>query len=930
MVNTQQTIAATFTDKVFTVAINKTSYPYHFENAEGEAAGLTVDLWRLWAEKQKVEVDFKVMKWPQTLSSLADGSVDIHGGLSKTQQRIKHYDFTSAFFHQKNYIFVHRDYHVRRMEELRPFAIGIVKDSSHVDIIKNQYPELILKYYDSRFALFDAALSGEIVAFTNLDKISNNYPQYREVSQLFPAYKRLLFNKGDYTSAVKKGNTALLAFIEQGMAKISRTERSDIEKKWLGIDKKSDTLILMFSPEFPPFMTVSTSGLAQGLFIDMWRIWSEYSGQSIEFIPQSFDNASEMLASGGADIHIGFPDLSFTQGALTLYPALSAAMQVYQADIKCYVSKDRINNTANTKGMKLGIYKNIPNIENLRLLFPDNELVFYTNFKTMVQHAESGKIDGLLGAKDIMESRLSMANVQHEFMALPDSFYTANLYAVTANNNEKLAEIIKNGFALIPDEALINLERRWLSQDSKGYFKHSKQKAQLTEEEKNWIANHREIRIGVNKNWMPVEFINEDGNVGGINADINALVEQRTGINFTYVAFDNWQQMLEALMQQNIDILASATETQARKEHILFTDSYWDMPWVVIHSKQRGKRQRLEDFYGSELAIVKGYHLVDKIRAEQPNISLRLVDTHEEGLLAVQTGAVEGFIENIASASELIRRESLVTLTMSIIEDLNIDKNSYAIRKDWPLLQSIINKGLATISATERKEIYEHWFEINLETGLDKNVVLRVSLQVGAIIVIIIVVIVFWNRRLYVEVETRKALEEKMKHMAMHDELTGLPNRLLLKDRINHGINYHRRQDRLMAVLFIDLDGFKTVNDTHGHDVGDELLILVAERLSGCIRSSDTVVRFGGDEFVLLLTELHNKNEAAFVAEKVLKLVQQPFELSSGEENIGCSIGIAMFPSDGESETELLKIADTLMYRVKAAGKNHYVFNADN
>ena len=109
--------------------------------------------------------------------------------------------------------------------------------------------------------------------------------------------------------------------------------------------------------------------------------------------------------------------------------------------------------------------------------------------------------------------------------------------------------------------------------------------------------------------------------------------------------------------------------------------------------------------------------------------------------------------------------------------------------------------------------------------------------------------------------------------------------------------------------------------------VFDELLIEVATRLTGCVRESDTVVRFGGDEFVLLLTGLHYQDEAAYVADKVLKLIQQPIKLPEVTATIGCSIGIAMFPDDGDSDNELLKIADSLMYDVKAAGKNHYAFN---
>ena len=130
----------------------------------------------------------------------------------------------------------------------------------------------------------------------------------------------------------------------------------------------------------------------------------------------------------------------------------------------------------------------------------------------------------------------------------------------------------------------------------------------------------------------------------------------------------------------------------------------------------------------------------------------------------------------------------------------------------------------------------------------------------------------------------------------------------------------------MMAVLFIDLDGFKLINDTYGHNVGDELLVILAKRLQECIRMSDTVARFGGDEFIILLTGLNSKDEAALVAQKVLSQVQTPIQLSACTADVGASIGIAMYPEDAGSEIELLKIADSLMYQVKYSGKNSYSF----
>ncbi len=910
--------------QTYSIAINQTSYPYHFENEQGQPDGIMVDLWKLWAKKQGVNIEFKHSNWQATIDHVKQGDIDIHAGLMATEKRSDSLAFTRTFFKQNSYVIVHRDLNISTIEQLLPYTIGIVKGSSHIEHFIQLHPKLNIRTYENRFALFDAALRGEIVAFTNLDKLSNNYPRHQEIQTEFPLYKRMEFHQGNYVGAVARKNAALLTFVEQGLEKITAQEKSAIEKKWLGVDKKNNVLVLAFTPELPPYMAISPTGMPQGLFIDIWRLWSEQMGLKIEFVPIAMTDAVEIINQGGADIHIAYPEVSQVMNALLV------AHQVYSVASNVFVSNriPNITHIAELAGKKVGVFDTAPYKNSIIEQFPEVEFISYKGYSNILKAAELGEVDAMIGAVENMNAQLIQVNMHSAFYRLKQNAFTANIFTLTQKNNTRLAEMIREGFALIPIEKLIQLEKKWLSDDSYGFYNMNATQVTLSLNEQHFIEEHNEIKIGLTSNWKPVEFVDDNGNVQGINPDITQLVSQRTGLNFSYVKYDNWQDMFKALQRNEIDMLASATSTEERKQQFLFSDSYWDMPWVVIHQRQEGNNFDIKDFYGKELAIVKGYHLINRIRTEHPNVSLRLVDDHNEGILAVQQGAVFGLIENIASASELIKRESLVTLNMSIIDEFNVDKDSYAIRKDWPYLKSIIDKALMTITDAEKQKIYEKWFDINIETGFDKSTVLRVSVQIGVIILVVITVIVIWNRRLYIEIKTRKRLEEKMKHMATHDELTGLANRVLLKDRIKTAINFHQRQALQMAVLFIDLDGFKTVNDSYGHDVGDELLLQVANRLANCVRQSDTIVRFGGDEFVLLLTGLHNKDEAAFVGDKVLKLIREKFCLSVAEVNIGCSIGIAMYPDDGLTDTDLLKEADTLMYQVKASGKNHYVFKS--
>lgn len=168
--------------------------------------------------------------------------------------------------------------------------------------------------------------------------------------------------------------------------------------------------------------------------------------------------------------------------------------------------------------------------------------------------------------------------------------------------------------------------------------------------------------------------------------------------------------------------------------------------------------------------------------------------------------------------------------------------------------------------------------------------------------------------------------EAMIRHLARHDSLTGLPNRLLLEDLLSQSLPQAQRNDEQIALLFIDLDHFKDVNDSLGHHVGDALLKQVAERFRQTIRASDTVARLGGDEFVICLFGLKGEHSTALIADEVVKSLQPPFELGHHQAHIGCSIGISLFPGDGEDVDTLLRAADTAMYAVKSEGRSGYKF----
>lgn len=176
------------------------------------------------------------------------------------------------------------------------------------------------------------------------------------------------------------------------------------------------------------------------------------------------------------------------------------------------------------------------------------------------------------------------------------------------------------------------------------------------------------------------------------------------------------------------------------------------------------------------------------------------------------------------------------------------------------------------------------------------------------------------------DVTERKHADERIRYLAQHDPLTDLPNRLLLQDRVERALAQAARDQRKTAVLFLDLDNFKHINDSLGHHTGDRLLRVVAQRLRRCLRAGDSIGRLGGDEFVISLPVLIDERDATSVAEKILEELRPPFRIDEHEFHVTASIGISLFPNDGQDADALLRAADTAMYHAKERGRNGYRF----
>jgi diguanylate cyclase (GGDEF)-like protein/PAS domain S-box-containing protein len=174
------------------------------------------------------------------------------------------------------------------------------------------------------------------------------------------------------------------------------------------------------------------------------------------------------------------------------------------------------------------------------------------------------------------------------------------------------------------------------------------------------------------------------------------------------------------------------------------------------------------------------------------------------------------------------------------------------------------------------------------------------------------------------DITEAKENEEKLKLTSHYDLITGLPNRVLLADRLSQAMAQCQRRNRSLAVAFLDLDGFKAVNDTHGHDVGDELLVVLSQRMKVALREGDTLARIGGDEFIAVMVDLEKVEDSEPVLERILKAAADPVTVGDAVMQVSASIGVTLYPQDGVDADQLMRHADQAMYIAKQTGKNRY------
>lgn len=912
----------TFEDTSLKVAVADFIIPYQFVD-KNKPAGYVIDVWKAWGKANNVNIEFVVSDWETSLTNVSNGVADVHGALVSNSARNESFSFAGAIYNSPIKLYFHKDIkNVKTLADAKPFLVGHTVETDILRYIDTAKYNLRTRVYDDWQTMRDGILADEVRAFVSFDYFAYRYDGYQTIQDLFPNYNSLTLGQVVSQIAVKKGQEELLENIVLKFSNIEESVRKDIDNKWFGRTKGDDTLLLGLTVGAEPFMGVNNDGEATGLFVDLWREWANVTGTKIRFMPNSMELALQAVRVGETDIHIGFPE------SLAVNSGLPRGRHLYStySSLFVYDSYDFNQGVTQLNGETIGMYLAAPYQKRFMTKYPDINVRYFVELDDAINASIKGEIKGFVTSTLMTKIRLEQNNIEHRFQHVVDVNYEARAYALVTPKKTSLIKDINDGFDLFEKETFLEIENKWIDEPSSRYYNTLKDDFKLSLRELNWVADNPKMSVGIVADWKPYEFVDSNGDISGISKDMFDIATKLTGQQYDFVVYATWDQLYNDFVSGNIDIVANISASDHRRAFANFTSAYWRTPWSVITHKSEGNVSSIKKFYGKRLAIIQGYQIIKEVHDKHPQVIIQVVKDFDEAHRLLKAGIVEGVLDLMSISAQYVQDNSLYQYKIHVLDDMGSDNAHIGVRKELAIQARIMEKMVLSLSETDIEDILTKWHTVDVVSGIKTEVYFRNITLIIVIGGILFSIVLFWNRKLKHEIQLRKQAEEKLTHLASHDVLTGLPNRALLSDRLKHAIDIHSRNSKQLALLFLDLDGFKQINDTYGHDVGDELLIQVAQRLSKISRASDTVARFGGDEFVLLVTNLAETEVAAKISQKIITDLCQPFELTSVTVTIGCSIGIGCFPISGSNINRLIKSADDAMYKVKASGKNNYAF----
>lgn len=722
------------------------------------------------------------------------------------------------------------------------------------------------------------------------------------------------------------------------------------ERQWL---LEHPEVTVAFDGDFPPYSFLNDEGELEGFAVDVFKLLSKKAGFTVRVHPEHvwkklYETATNSIAqdlpskktiqkylvatTSTPPASAPTKLLTPSQGEEPAIDVIATMVNRAQRDewfkfTSPYVHKSlvvinreddgSIKQRGDIAGKVIAVVKDYQYINQITAEFPTVKILALDSMLDALNAVSVGDADAaitFLGAGHYYRSKYLLSNLKYAAVYDKES---ANESIAIRKTAPILADILQKALSSISEDKLQALRGKWLPVD----YMEDLVEIDLSKEERLWIKNHPLIRLGVDKEFAPFEYI-EEGKYLGMASDYIKLLSQRLNLNMEISSSSNWDRTVELIKKREIDVLPAVGITAERQLSLNYTTPYLQFHRVIVMRTDAGFVSGLDDVAHLPVAVqVNTSH--HGLLSKKDGIKLALYQTQREALMAVSSGQVDSFVGNVASASYWIRSLNLSNLKIASPVSTETQSLHFGVRNDWPELRSIIQKGLDSISPRRKKLISEKWLTVQYDPVVDYSLFWSII----AALTLLIVGFFSWNLMLKRQVRLRTS---ELNYSANYDQLSGLPNRFLIMDRLQQFLNEAHRRDFKVALLSIDIDDFKKINDGYSQKAGDGLIRAVSQRLQNTLRESDSIGHLGADRFLVIQTQINEISDAALLSEKLLLNLKQTFHVEDTELLISASLGISVFPNDGDSVEELLKNASAASHYSKSRFHGGYTFYTKN
>ncbi|MBM7073128.1 transporter substrate-binding domain-containing protein [Shewanella sp. 202IG2-18] len=903
------------------IAVGNDSFPFQYQNDVGNADGYLVDLWKEWSKSTDTPIEFRVANWPESLELVENGTADVHAGMASTRPREVIFEFGEPLANVSAHLYVHHlADHVSTLEDVSGYAIGIVQESAHQALLSKLIPEASFKVFDSRTSLLDAATKGDILIFAGLNGYLRERSRQFDITGLFPYEKRIKISEIPLQIATSKRKASSLSKINEGFSQLTDASIREIKQRWIGFDSHHVAGIsVALSKDNEPFSEFGANGIPHGLYIDLWRAWSQAAKTKVNFVFYDKDESLTALKEGDIEVVIADPS-SLNDSELI------NAWKLNDVKHRLFIHSDKNEKIDTFDNLKIGVLEGVNYYEDLKKALNKSNIVVFKSVTNMMQASIEGNLDGFIAAAAATQHKLLINEIWSEFFQVPDVEYSSPNYVVIQRGNDGLKRKLVEGYNRLPYNQLSEIEKKWVLNPADQVHLVSDTILTLSANQIDFLEKLPVLKLGYLKSWAPLEFQDENGHFNGINADVIEHIKTHLKLKIRPIAYDTWPQLLNALKTGDVDIVGSVAKSNDREKSFEFSSSYWPTSWAIVSRFEHAGLFSLNQLSNLKVALVNGYDVKDKLLSISPSIKIIPVDNTQSGVEAVANGKADIFINKLMTLASLMKSEGYHDLNLSLLPEISMQQSHFGVNPKYNELIPLLNIALDQLDQTKKQDIYLKWVP---GANLSEHYKYRRWMAYLSVILAIVTLsfLTYWrmNNKVQRERVKRHKVEQRIQYLNTHDNLTGLLNRRLLDDRLTSAVLTHSREQTRFAVMFIGLDNFKLVNEMKGYSHGDELLVAVANALAGTIRKSDTLARFGSDEFVIVLNRAQEFDAVCQVAENALVALNRVIEAQVPDVPVTASIGVAFYPMDADNPIELLKQADKLMQLAKDNPENSYM-----